>query len=88
MTLHVAPTGAGPRLGVSASRKVGGAVDRNRLKRQIREGFRRHPARAGLPAADLLFHLKQGAGRAPREEVAREIARLLDDAARRGAAER
>jgi ribonuclease P protein component len=34
-----APGGEGPRLGVSVGRKVGGAVERNRVKRLLRESF-------------------------------------------------
>ena len=49
MTLFVLPNGSAiPRLGVSATRKLGGAVERNRVKRLARELFRRRKPAAGV----------------------------------------
>ena len=45
LTIVAAPaTGGSSRLGIVASRKLGGAVMRNRAKRLIREVFRTQPA--------------------------------------------
>jgi ribonuclease P protein component len=44
LAAHEGDTGIGPRLGVTVGRKVGNAVQRNRVKRRIREWFRRDRA--------------------------------------------
>jgi ribonuclease P protein component len=48
-TLFLLARGAGPgRLGIAATRKLGGAVERNRAKRLIREVFRRNKIAPGV----------------------------------------
>ncbi len=50
VTLLMAPApSASSRLGIVASKKLGGSVARNRAKRLIREVFRQHPPQAGRP---------------------------------------
>lgn len=49
-------TGEQPsRVGMAVSRAFGGAVERNRLKRRLREVVRRHRADLG-PGWDIVFH--------------------------------
>ena len=49
MTLFILPNRLGvSRLGVAATRKLGGAVQRNRAKRLVREIFRRNKPGSGL----------------------------------------
>jgi ribonuclease P protein component len=68
----------GPRLGITVSRKVGRkAVVRQRLKRRVREIYRRWNHRSQLPAVDLVVNLKPTAVEADFRELETEIERQL-----------
>ncbi|MGO8905347.1 MAG: ribonuclease P protein component [Solirubrobacteraceae bacterium] len=55
------PSTEGPRLGLSVSRKVGGAVERNRVKRLLREAFA-HVEAELAPGQDLVLVARPAAG--------------------------
>jgi ribonuclease P protein component len=57
------PDGEGPRLGLAVSRQLGGAVERNRLKRRLRAAF--DEVAAELPADhDYVLIARPGLGEA------------------------
>lgn len=67
--------GPGPRLGVTVTRKVGGAVARNRIKRWVREAFRRHQTRFA-PGLDMVWVAKHNATQATFSDVVRDFESL------------
>jgi ribonuclease P protein component len=60
------------RLGVVASRKVGGSVERNRCKRLVREAFRLHQG-AFPPGIDVVVIVRPGTHLLALADVAGEI---------------
>lgn len=75
----------GARLGVVVGRKnLPRAVDRNTVKRIIREAFRQQ--RMAMPPRDMLFRLRQRLTQVPRGQwkvdVAEAVRALLDHARR------
>jgi ribonuclease P protein component len=83
--LHLAPRAGSPsRLGVALTRRlVPSAVQRNQVKRLVREAFRRH----GLKAAgfDCVITLRSRLAPAERAAAIEEISGLLDQALQRRA---
>lgn len=75
---HVAPTpeAAGARLGLAIAKRVArDAIDRNRLKRLVREHFRKR--RATLPAVAIAITAKAGAAAQTRSALNADLDKLF-----------
>ncbi len=67
-TAHPGISREGVRLGITVTRKVGGATVRNRIKRYVREAFRRKRG-SFTPGYDMVWVAKQSAATVGYAEV-------------------
>jgi ribonuclease P protein component len=78
--LFFAPNGlALSRIGVTATKKLGKANVRNRLKRWTREVYRRQRGALGIDAQslDIVVNVKPNAAQTSFDEYSRDLARVL-----------
>ena len=68
-------SGAGPRIGLTVSRKVGNAVVRNQVKRWLRESLRQR--KSEIPSMDLVVIARNSAARADYWRLDAQIETLL-----------
>ncbi len=69
-------TGTGPRIGFTVGKVLGGAVDRNRIKRRLREAVRLSGTACEGPV-DVVFNPRKSVLLLPFVELVDEIARAL-----------
>lgn len=70
--------GAGPRVGLTAGRVLGNAVERNRIKRRMREAVRKQLEASGLSGpVDVVLHPRKSVLEAAFTEIERDVARAF-----------
>lgn len=79
--LFYAPNGLShSRIGITATRKIGKAVVRNRLKRWTREVYRKQREPLGLDSRslDIVVNVKQNATATTFQDYSRDLGRVLE----------
>lgn len=79
--VEVVATGERTRLGLAVSRRVGGAVVRNRVKRRVREWFR-HSSANLAEGFDLVVIARARAATYSSERVREELSQLVESVSR------
>ncbi|MBI3784789.1 MAG: ribonuclease P protein component [Deltaproteobacteria bacterium] len=77
VVITTARAAGGSRLGITASRKVGNAVVRNRIKRLVREFFRHHKQLID-PPRDVLVIARSSAATASLSDIEHELSAALE----------
>ncbi len=73
LVLKALPGEKGVRIGIVVTKKLGGAVERNRIRRRIREQLVEIGRFPYFPALDLIVIPKPGTTRLPPPELASQI---------------
>jgi len=68
--------GSGARLGLTVPRAIGGAVERNRIKRRLRDYFRQH--RAEMGDFDIVLNPRRPMLTPSTADVQRAFVKLMD----------
>lgn len=78
-TLEVFDRGDGdpPRIGFTVTKKTGNAVQRNRIRRRLREAVRLHAAADMAPGKDYVIVARDELLTAPFREIAAQLSRRM-----------